>query len=633
VRALTRADLEPYELLQTPVWIYDLDRLRPWWGNAPALALWSVRDVDAWIERHRAEPPSAGALRRLEAYRARFARGETVSEQWSFYPSGRAPISALCACSGITVEDAAGRREAMLVEARELSSDALLEDERRLVEALRHCAEQIALYDLDGRPLLRNPAAEKAFGPPAASTGRDALAAMFVDRADQEAARAVVERGERFRGEVRVHTRAGEAWHAVDARRVVDPVTGAQAVLVSQHDVGARRDSERRLDAARREAEALRERAEAASRAKTAFLAVMSHELRTPMTGVLAAARLLGDSELDEDQREVLGMVMDAGRQMVDLVDDVLDVSRIEAGQVGLRLEPASLEDIVAGSLRALGAAAEQKGLTLVSRVAPAIPRAMVVDARRIRQILTNLVGNAIKFSEEGAIRVSAEVESRDGARVWFRLGVEDRGPGLEPERAEELFAPFAQADSSSSRRHGGVGLGLHIVRTLAEVMGGEVGVKSALGRGSTFWVRLPATVADAPAPDAAPPAPVRTLPSTVLVVDDNALNRRAFSRILKRWGCRVREAQNGAEALRRLDEAPVDVILMDVHMPELDGTAAARAVRARAGDDARTPIVALTADAFFAQTPEYREAGFDGFVPKPIDWDALYAILERLAA
>ncbi|HJL16444.1 MAG TPA: ATP-binding protein [Sandaracinaceae bacterium LLY-WYZ-13_1] len=627
---MQRADLALFERLTSPVWVYDLERLRPWWANRAALDLWAVSDLETWVERHLETPPSEGARRRLEAYAERFRQGESVTEQWSFYPAGRAPVSALCTCSALSIEDEHGTRVAMLVEARELAAEALLADERRLVEALRHCDEQISLYDLGGRPLLRNPAAERAFGT-LEERDHDTLAAIFAEPDDADIARAALESRGRFRREARVHTRAGPAWHQVDLRRVVDPVTGGEAVLVSQHDVGAHREYERQLERARREAERLRERAEAASRAKTAFLAVMSHELRTPMTGVLAAARLLGESALDEDQREVLAMVTDAGRQMVDLIDDVLDLSRVEAGRVSLRLEPASVERIVRETLRALAAAAEQKGLTLACEVADDVPASVVVDPRRLRQVLTNLVANAIKFSDEGPIRVAVDAEPVDEGRAWLRLAVMDRGAGMAPDQARRLFEPFAQGDSSSSRRHGGVGLGLHIVRTLVEVMGGAVDVDSELGRGSTFRVRLPAAIATSEARSEPPPPRRRHLPRRVLVADDNALNRRAFVRILRRWGCRVAEAADGAEALARLDEARFDAILMDVHMPGLDGVAAARAVRERPEPESTTPIVALTADAFFAESDAYREAGFDGFVSKPVDWDRLYATLERL--
>ncbi|MEM1417756.1 MAG: ATP-binding protein [Myxococcota bacterium] len=609
--------LAAFAHLDTPVWVYDFKRDRFFWGNEPMLRLFAASSLDALRERYAREPMSEGMRRRLRAFQDRFARSEEVREPWTFYPEGHPPVHADTTMSGIRAEDEGGVFEAMLIEARVRASPLLSKAEQRLVVATQHANECVALYDTGGLPLVRNPAAEAL-----RTEGRDRLDALFVDAADAGRLRqATSDPTQVFRQEAVLHTREGPRWHAIEARRIHDPVTGKPALLLMHHDVSDRRASEARLVEARAEAEALSAQAQAASEAKSRFVAVMSHELRTPMTALLASAELLGGSPLDEAQREALDTVFQAGDQMVALIGDVLDVSAMEAGRIELAPEPTETRPLLRRILGPLKAAAERKGLTLTLDVAAEVPAAVRVDRRRLGQVLGNLVGNAIKFTDVG--RVAVGVEAEPGERL--AISVADQGPGVPEECAAQLFEPFERGDVSVSRRFDGVGLGLFIARSLVELMGGEIAVASTPGRGATFRVTLDAPTARLSSSPA--PRPERQqLGLRLLLADDNRLSRRAVARLLRTLGCEVVEAEDGAEALEVAARRAFDVVLLDVEMPRMDGPTAAIELRRSAG---KRPIVALTADVFFGASEEARV--FDAIEYKPVDLPKLTSVLERL--
>ena len=621
---LNRVTVEALARLCAPVWIYDLARTQIWWANAAALSLFASPDLDALRRSQDRDPMTDGMRRRLAIYREHFVRGESLTEQWTFYPEGVPPVVAECTFSGVPIDDEHGERLAMLVEAQLVDVSARGGNERRLVEALRHCNEFISLYSLKGVALLRNPSAEQTLGVIDAGNPVQALTKGFVVGSDAERAIDCAKSGAVFRSEVRVHTTAGEAWHELELRGVVDPLSGERALLAVQHDVTARRKSEERLAAAGAEAEVLRDKADAANRAKSAFLAIMSHELRTPMTGVLTATELLTETNLDQEQSEILDMAMRAGAQMLSLVDDILDVSRIEAGRMSLDAQPLSIRALVAETLRPLHVNARRKGLTLTATIDPQVPTTVLLDRRRVAQILSNLVINAIKFTYEGSVEVRVRPDT-EVEGPWLRIEVIDTGIGMDPQGAQGLFSAFVQANTSDTRTHGGAGLGLHIVRLLTDAMDGEIGVNTEPGVGSTFWVRILAPVAAATERPEAPTQKRRSLQMDVLLVDDNGPNRVALGRLLTRWGCQVRLAVDGLEALRLVGEAAPEVILMDVMMPGMDGPATARAIRADEMGGRRTPIIGLTADSQFADAGD---PVFDDCLRKPVDWNALYDAL-----
>ncbi|MDR6626399.1 ATP-binding protein [Caulobacter segnis] len=369
--------------------------------------------------------------------------------------------------------------------------------------------------------------------------------------------------------------------------------------------------------------------AQEASRSKSAFVAMMSHELRTPMNGVLGLAHALSKTRLDVRQAEYVDMIIQSGDGLMTILNDILDLSKIEAGKLELEIAPFDIRAL-AGQIRLLWSeTARTKGVDLSLEVDPATPAWLLGDAARVRQILMNLVSNALKFTLAG--RVVIRVAPAEGEIV---LSVADTGVGLTAEQRARLFAPFAQGDRSTARRFGGTGLGLAICRHLAELMDGAIGVDSEPGVGSTFTVRLALPATDAPSAEEGETGARFSLAGLrVLVVDDNAVNQLVARAVLEAAGIEVAAVGDGGAALARLGAEPFDMVLMDVHMPVMDGVEAVRRIRAGEGGRIDMPIVALTADAMVGDAERLMAQGFDDAHPKPIAPAGLLATVARLSA
>jgi signal transduction histidine kinase/ActR/RegA family two-component response regulator len=373
------------------------------------------------------------------------------------------------------------------------------------------------------------------------------------------------------------------------------------------------------------------------SRLKSEFLANISHEIRTPLNGVIGMQTLVLGSHLEAEARECLEIAQDSAQSLLVLLNDLLDLTRIEAGRLEMADEPFSVAEVVEECLRTLAARAGEKRLPLESRLQPGIPRRVRGDALRLRQVLLNLVGNAIKFTDRGHVRVtvSALGETPAGARLQFV--VEDTGIGIAPEDQRLIFEAFRQADGSPTRRFGGSGLGLAISERLVTMMGGRIGVESWLGQGSRFHFTTLFAVAAETAPEAAPELTrAQTGPHghlRVLVAEDNLVNQKLVVRLLEKRGCQVAVANNGTQALAVLAETPVDLILMDVQMPEVDGLEATRAIRQHERHSgAHVPIVALTAHAMAGDAERCLGAGMDRYLSKPVRSEELFEVIEELA-
>jgi signal transduction histidine kinase/CheY-like chemotaxis protein len=377
-----------------------------------------------------------------------------------------------------------------------------------------------------------------------------------------------------------------------------------------------------------------RDKATDASRAKSEFLANMSHEIRTPMNGIIGMTELVLDTPLTAAQRESLSVVRTSAGSLLSVLNDILDFSKIESRKLEMDSVPFPLADTVAEALKPFAVEANRKGLALESDIAPTVPPGIVGDAGRLQQVLANLVGNAIKFTESGRVAVDLREDARSDSRSTLHFVVRDTGPGIAPDQQATIFEPFCQGDGSTTRRYGGTGLGLAISSTLVDLMGGRIWVESEPGKGSAFHFTAQFTVTDAPhKADGAirreHPRPVA--PAEVLLAEDNVVNERVAVTLLTRRGHRVTVARDGLEALQAVEAGTFDLILMDVQMPGMSGLEVTAAIRERErATGGHVRIVAMTAHAMKGDRERCLAAGMDDYLAKPIDRQALVDAVER---
>jgi PAS domain S-box-containing protein len=518
------------------------------------------------------------------------------------------------------------------VSARKRAEDTTSQLQELLSDAIEAMQDCVALYDADDRLVLINSALRRRED---CETEVFALGRTYKDIVSSYWTKTeIAADSEAF--EIFVNGQLGKHWKgdgSTDETRTKDGLWFDNrhfrmrdgGILTISTDVSAARQAAIEIEAAR-------DVADAANRAKSAFLASMSHEIRTPMTAVLGFADLLLDSQLTDSQRSQTMMLRDAARSLLVIINDILDISKIEAGKLEIEhvaMSPASIVDGVASILKAQTA---EKGLDLRVDNDPNIPDWIVGDPSRVRQILLNLVGNALKFTETGHI----VIRSRKGIGAesgLLHFEIEDSGIGVPADRQHLLFRDFSQIDASTSRRYGGTGLGLSICKSLAEAMGGGVGVSSEPGVGSTFWFTIGCQ--ETAAPDGISALPLQSTDAVaavrhILVAEDMQMNQIIIKAYLQRGGYQVSLAGNGIEAVNAVREGAFDLVLMDMEMPELDGLGATRAIRSLAENVRAIPIIALTANAMLGDLERCKAAGMNDFLSKPVDRDVLLGKISK---
>lgn len=420
-------------------------------------------------------------------------------------------------------------------------------------------------------------------------------------------------------------------WTAAPARDELGIATG---LTLTFQDVTHNRELIRQIGDTSTELADTNRRMEEAHRAKEEFLANVSHELRTPLSAIMGMSQLAAEAATEPERRRYLEMLRVASDELATIIDDILDFSRIEAGRFSLSPAPFLLHEVLNAVVDTVRLPAEAKQLDLRWRVVPAVPDRLVGDAARLRQVLLNLVSNAVKFTERGEVVLDVTVLERTEDAAVIAFAVKDTGIGIPPEKLQTIFEAFVQADGSTTRRYGGAGLGLSISSQLAELMGGEITVESAVGAGSTFrfTVRLGLAPA-APPPPAHADADAASAPAgaagRVLVADDNAIQREMVTHLLGQRGHQVTAVAGGAATLAALEQAEFDVVLMDLQMPDMDGFQTAAAIRRReAATGRRVPIVAITASALTTDRDRCLEVGIDDYVSKPVSKDQLVAMV-----
>jgi signal transduction histidine kinase/ActR/RegA family two-component response regulator len=625
----TADELGVLNMLKDPVYVFDLLGKRMFWANRSALVVWNAESLEALLARDFASDRSEAAEQRIKDMYTTISRGGTVHEQWTLYPKGRATTLAVTA-TAIRIEEG---KIAALCETELPEKEAFQEDTVRGLEILRHLPFAVAQYTIEGELIYQNPEAVNTFGhanvgvndesttestsdlPPSSEVD---LLSRFVDKSLGATALRNVQEGHDFSAEAQHVTPKGPRWFSTALRRTRDPVTSKYVILHSARDIS----------------EIIKARKETTRAAmKSEFMSTMAHEIRTPLHQMVGYLDLLALTPLSHDQRESFGEVQNSTSMLMSIINDLLDYSKLECGQ--MQVEMVSFDGVVQGCLSAVKPEADRKMLALQSSLldCAALPSKLVGDPNRLRQILLNLLSNAVKFTERGSITVAISVVETTETSRRIRFEVIDTGIGIKESEQELLFEKYTQANSSVARNFGGTGLGLAICKGLTDLMGGCIGMKSALGKGTTFYFEIPFDLASPMRCHSKVDLHSMSMVSdlNVLVVEDNRVNQKVMRSMLERLGHNVTLAENGMVALNEVRQTSFDVVLMDVQMPVMDGIECTKQIRLELGVDKTTlPIIGLTASFQNGDLDFYHAIGMTGCLGKPLRMDQLQLALSN---
>lgn len=501
----------------------------------------------------------------------------------------------------------------------------------RMTTVMGTSLDGVIVCDANGEILQFNPAAEGIFGHREVDVLGKEIGSVIVPDHLRDAHEAGMERM-REKGEKRVVGKGRVKLEAKHRDGRIFPVELAiQSATTDQGEIfiAFLRDISYRV-AAEAELVAARDKALAGEKLKTDFLSTMSHEIRTPLNGLLGNMNLLRDTKLDADQDRYVGHMETSGRLLMSHISDVLDITRYDAGKLNTRSEPVHISDLLQDIVDNQNGAAAKNGTSLTWRWDGAPVHWILSDLDRLQHVMMNLIGNAVKFTQDGTVDVTVENHGTgDDAELMFKIA--DTGPGMSQDLVERVFDDFVTGNTAYDRNVGGTGLGLSIAKRFVSALGGEIGVESEEGTGSTFWVSLPVPVSEAPeAPKSDNQGKHTVQELNVLLVEDNEINRIVAREMLEADGHKVTEAHNGAEGVDVAQKQNFDLILMDISMPVMDGRTATRTIRGGEGQSAKTPIVALTANAMLEEQKEFLADGMEEFLTKPLSRDALRALIGR---
>jgi signal transduction histidine kinase/ActR/RegA family two-component response regulator len=613
-RCYSPQDLRVLDLLKSPVWVFDLERSCMYYANRSGLEVWNADSLESLLARDFATDMSEPVKTRNAELLMRLRRNETFTETWTLYPKGQA-THARMTCSAVRVT---GGRIAMLVEAELLDKTDATKSTLRDIAMLRFLPFAVCQFSTEGQLLYRNPEATRLFGTNGATAENNesdnVLLSLFVDQELGKATLEHVRAGHDVSGEYEYETIQGPRWFSVGLRRTRDPVTSDFVILFSARDISdiikARKETTR-------------------AAMKSEFMAVMAHEIRTPLHQMVGYLDLLVSSNLSADQLDFLKQVQSSSSMLMSIINDLLDYSKLECGQVQIESVAFALEGLVEGCLAFVKPIAERKLLTLHCHFADNLPMKLVGDPNRVRQILLNLLSNAMKFTDAGSVSVSVSSVERDNKSQRLRFEVIDTGIGIDPLEQEVVFDKYRQANASVARHFGGTGLGLAICKGLSELMGGFIGLESELGKGTKMFFEIPFQLTD-PCRDPCDLEENGSVESTscplrILVAEDNKINQKVMRSMLERLGHQVTIADNGQVALERLQQANFDLVLMDVQMPVMDGVECTKRIRsATTKETAMIPVIGLTASFQNADLEYYLELGMNACLGKPLRLEQL---------